>query len=498
MDPASGTLIDYFQRELEALRGAGAGFARKYPGVAANLALGEHGAGDPHVERLVKSFAFLTARIRQSLDDDYADLPAALLETLYPALVRPVPSLAIARFVVDAAAHDLAGGYRIARGTALHARTDLGVDCTFRTAQDLVLQPLEITGAALEPPERHAFLDRRPEVIRVIRLSLAAIGAAATFAGLAPQRLRLHLAGERAAALTLYDALAAHCVGVALVAAGAAAPAAMLGREALQPAGFAPEEAILPTAPGGHDGYRLLQEYFAFPEKFLFLDLAGLERVEAAACDVLFLIGRALPDRLRVERSSFALHCVPVANLFERTSEPVRLDQRHYEYRLIADVRFDATTEIHSIARVSASSDPDEAKGVVAPFYGYDHAAELEGCRSFWIARRVAAERPGVSGTDLLLSFVDAALRPEQPAARTVFAHTLCTNRALAEQVPAAPCSRSRTTCRLRRSRCSRGRPDRSTRRAPAAICGGWSRISRSTTFRSRAAPMRSRRCARS
>lgn len=436
MDPASGTLIDYFQRELEALRGAGAGFARKYPGVAASLALGEHGTSDPHVERLIESVAFLTARIRQNLDDDYADMPAALLDALYPALVRPVPAMAIARFAVDAAAHDLAGGYPIARGTPLYARTGLGIDCTFRTAQALVLHPLEVTGAALEPPEPYGFLDRRPEVVRVIRLSLATLIEGASFQSLGIGQLRLHLAGERAAALSLFDALAAHCEGVALLPAGDPAPSAVLGRDALQLTGFAPEEAVLPTSSAGHDGYRLLQEYFCFPEKFLFLDLAGLDRVDAGACDVLFLIGRSLPERLRVSRSSFTLHCAPVVNLFERTSEPVRLTERHYEYRLVADARFDATTEIHSILKLSASSDPDETGGEVAPFYGYDHAAEVQGCRSFWIARRVAAERPGVTGTDLMLSFVDGALRPERPPVRTVFAHTLCTNRALAEQVP--------------------------------------------------------------
>jgi type VI secretion system protein ImpG len=134
-----------------------------------------------------------------------------------------------------------------------------------------------------------------------------------------------------------------------------------------------------------------------------------------------------------VSRHSFQLGCTPIINLFDRLTEPIRVDQRRSEYRLVPDVRRTTTTEVHTILKVSASSDPKNEAATYQPLYSFSHGNPA---RAYWNARRVPTPSRSVGGTDVLLSFVDLDFNPAFPAERTVWAHTLCTNRNLAEQLP--------------------------------------------------------------
>ena len=54
--------------------------------------------------------------------------------------------------------------------------------------------------------------------------------------------------------------------------------------ECVTQVGFEPEEALIPAGPRSFQGYRLLQEYFAFPERFNYVRIGGL-REGVAKCD---------------------------------------------------------------------------------------------------------------------------------------------------------------------------------------------------------------------
>ncbi len=196
---------------------------------------------------------------------------------------------------------------------------------------------------------------------------------------------------------------------------------------------------MLPYPPQSHRAYRLLQEYFAFREKFLFFDLDNLDRLAepGGSFDVLFLLDRAPSEQLSVDAETFALGCAPVVNLFAKTTEPIRLDHRSLEYRLVADKRRERTTEVHSILSVSAASSADDRARRFEPFYSYNHAMEGAGQRAFWHARREHSLNRDIPGTEVFLSFLDLDFRPTMPPDEVVYAHTLCTNRELATQVPA-------------------------------------------------------------
>ncbi|MCR6632320.1 MAG: type VI secretion system baseplate subunit TssF [Magnetospirillum sp.] len=206
----------------------------------------------------------------------------------------------------------------------------------------------------------------------------------------------------------------------------------------VEPVGFAADEAALPHPETAHQGYRLLQEFFVFPEKFLFLDVAGLPPLGTGRqVDLLFLLARRPPAGLVLDHDSLQLGCTPMVNLFPKTSEPIRLDHTQVEYRLNPDTRWERSTEIHSVLKVSATAAVDDDSATIRPFFSVAHLGRPGGRECFWMARRQPSNRADMPGTDLLLSFKDLGLNPARPAQSVVFAHTLCTNRGIADQMPA-------------------------------------------------------------
>lgn len=426
-------LLVAYQRELQALRTLGSEFARAYPKAAARLDLGADGSADPQVERLIEAFAFLTARIQTTIDNDFPLIPGALLDVLYPHLTAPAPSVAIARFEPKVTQGALTDGHLIARGTSLFAETAQGATCRFRTAYDVTLWPVRLGRPRLTSVDAYPFLSGA-SAAAVLVVPVETRGTLPLEA-LPLDELRLHLAGDVLSAAPLYELLAA-ARGVLVVPEGAERPSARLGPEAIRPVGFGPREAVLPAPPQAHPGYRLVQEYFACPEKFLFLDVAGLKgALRGTRSEILFLLGSAPPKTVMLDDQALELGCTPVVNLFERTSEPLRLDHTRHEYLLVPDARFESITEIHSVLKVSASADPREQASVIAPYFSVQHGETTQE-RSFFATRRVPSSRLHVPGTDLMISFLDLDFTPRLPADKTVFAHTLCTNRGLAEELP--------------------------------------------------------------
>ena len=264
---------------------------------------------------------------------------------------------------------------------------------------------------------------------------LEALGA--VFEELELNRLRFHLAGESTLVNTLYELLFCHTLGATILPVGAKRPNE-LPPGCVLPVGFEPEDEVIPYPRHALPSYRLLQEYFLFPEKFHFFDLEGLQgKCTGGVVDLLFLLDRWPPGRAGVTTRNFRLGCTPIVNLFPGTTEPVRIDHRSYEYMLVPDIRRERTTEIHSILAVSASTNPEEHVEKLEPFYSFRHRQDGRESSAFWHARRVPALRGDLTGTDLILSFFDRDFNPQVPPEQVVYAHVLNTNRGFARQLPA-------------------------------------------------------------
>lgn len=419
-------LLQYYKRELSYLRGQGADFAQRYPKVASRLSLHGGESLDPHTERLIESVAFLSARVHRDLDQEFPDVAYALLDNLCPSLVQPLPSMSVAQFALDPTQGKVTTGFRVARHTMLQAQAVPSHNapsqaCRFRTAWDTVLWPLRIARAAIDTDA-------------VLRLTLEC-ETETDFSELEIDSLRIHLQGDWMTTMPLYDALVSGVKSVGVMPEGGALQ--MLPADAWREVGFAEGEEVLPQPANAQPAYGLLQEYFAFPRKFHFFDLQHLRSRlgRGRKCDLVFQLDRPARALRHLDADNFQLGCTPIVNLFPRVSEPLVMDQRHYEYMLVPDRQRDATTEVHSIVSVIAS-DPDADKPVNVPgFAALGHVDGAEGA-VFWAARREPCLRQNIPGTDVFLSFVDHGKTHSRPVQPVVYAHLLCTNRRLAEQVP--------------------------------------------------------------
>ena len=430
-------LLTYYERELSFLRQSGAEFAASYPKIASRLLLEADKSEDPHVERLIQAFAFLAARIRHKLDDDFPEITDSLLSVLYPHYLAPVPSMAIVQFVLDAGRGKLTEPFRVPRGAKLFSPPVSGAPCRFRTAYPLVLWPLIVTSARLAPADG---LGASKRAVSVIRLGLRAQGGT-SIAGLRPDALRFFLHGEGQQTWPLYELLCNNVREVQLrPGAGRPGPPIRLAPDCIRPVGFAPDEGLLPYGPRSFLGYRLLHEYFAFPEKFLFVDVSGLDAAAKAGfaeeLEILIFLDHMPQLGDVVAPSTFRLGCVPVVNTFEQIAEPIRLSETDSEYRVVIDGRRQDATEVYSVDSVVSVS-PDEPEPLVyRPFYSIKHEIDQDKQRTFWYATRRPSDRKGDAGTEVYLSLVDLDFKPTRPPADTLTVHVTCTNRDLPARLP--------------------------------------------------------------
>ncbi len=432
-------LLTYYERELSFMRQMGAEFAAKYPKIAARLLLEADKSEDPHVERLIQAFAFLAARVHHKIDDEFPEITEALLNVLYPHYLAPIPSMSIARFLLDPDQGALTSGYRIERGATLYTQAVNGTPCRFRTCYPVTLWPIEVASARLDSLDR--FGPAPKLAAAVIRLELRCLGGT-KFSELQLDRVRFFLHGESSLTYGLYELLLNNTCEVQLRALDKQndlKPIALSSR-CIRPVGFSPEQGVLPYAARSFLGYRLLQEYFAFPEKFLFFDLYEMDDAVRAglgeAMEILIFLDRIPRIEQPVVKETFQLGCAPIVNLFDQIAEPIRLDHAQTEYRVIPDVRRQNATEIYSIESVTSTSPELDEPIQFQPFYSSKHASSREQQETFWYARRRQSARKGDSGTEVYLSLVDLNFKPALPAVETLTIHATCTNRDLPGKLP--------------------------------------------------------------
>ncbi len=423
--------LRHYATELDYLRRAGAEFAERYPKVAQRLGMSDAGSSDPHTLRLIESFAFLTARLQRRIDAELPELSASLLGLMYPHFTAPIPTMAIGSFELDPAL-GLAEPVQVDSGAQTYARAESGEDAYFRVAHPLTLWPIDTSDIRLDRnPE---MLNLPPEAVgtsAVIRIGLEAHDA--SFHQLGVNSLRFFIHGDALAANKVLETVFTRTLHIGVR--DERGRVRLLPPDSLQEVGFSPEEGVLPTASHSLPGYRLLQEYFSFPEQFRFLDVTNLNGLcDGSICELLFLL--ETPGDIKIGQETFKLGCAPLINVFEKISDPLQLDQESAEYHLVGDSRRVRTTEIHSILEVLAAEPGSAAARRFEPYYAVRYnPGETTERTAFWHMRREQATRRDVPGTECYLSFLDESFNPTSPAATTVYARCLMTNRDVAERV---------------------------------------------------------------
>jgi type VI secretion system protein ImpG len=449
----SDDLLPYYDRELAILRSLAGEFAERHPKIAGRLSLGRDESQDPHVERMLQGVAFLAARVQKRLDDDYPELSDGLLDLLYPHYLRPVPSMAIAEFAIDPKQAQLTAGYRLPRGTLVETEEVEGERCRYRTCFDQRLWPLTVSAAGLSGPPFQLPIVPPAGTVAVLSLVIESLSSEVRVGQLPLDSLRLHLHAEAGQSMQeLYELLLTRCLGVVVADGPADAEAVVLPRQRLVAAGFDPADAAIPDDPRSFSGYRLLSEFFALPQKFLFVDLHGLTpqvigRI-GRAMHVSFLLAATSRELERaVSPRSIRLGCTPLVNLFHQQLDPMLIDGTRSEYCITPDARRPRAVEVYSIESVQAGPSGGDPVDVL-PFYAAAADAATpssgkDGRRLRWLAVRRTHREPRPDGatdaaTDSWLSLVDEAGGPAAVSNLIVHTRAVCTNRNLPARLPFA------------------------------------------------------------
>ncbi|MGB4074353.1 type VI secretion system baseplate subunit TssF [Pseudomonas sp.] len=371
----------YYQSELTALRQLGKRFAERSPALAPFL--GQSGR-DPDVERLLEGFAFLTGRLRQKLDDELPELTHSLMHLLWPNYMRPLPAFSMLQF--DPLKRP-GPALPVPRNTPVESKPIQGVTCRFRTAFATEVLPLALSALDYSIKGDGALLS--------LRLAMSADGH---LGEIDLKQLRLHLAGERYISQLLYLSLLRHLGGIQLVlldgagkplldAYGQPVAALQLPSSSVQPVGFAEDQALIPYPLNTFRGYRYLQEYFAFQDKFLFVDVTGLDALKRLPEDLLkqargielrFDIQKAGVQRIRPTLDNVRLYCTPVVNLFAHDAIPIRLDGKQDQYLLLPSEFDSQHCGVFSVDRVTGWKPGGKGYEEYVPFESFEHDASFD------------------------------------------------------------------------------------------------------------------------
>lgn len=428
-------LLTYYERELSYLRALGQEFGQAYPKVAGRLLLEAGKCEDPHVERLIQAVAFLTARVQRKLDDEFPEITDALLGILYPHYLAPIPSMSIAQFVLDPEQGKVTSGYTVPRQTQLFSRPVDGVQCRFRTTYPVTLWPIEVAAARIESQDIPLW---GKQVKSVLRLQLHCTGGT-TFQELQLDTLRIYLQGESQIAYALYEVLLTQVKGVRMRGVGGKDAGKLrdivLPPDTIRAVGLETDEGMLPYPSHAQLGYRLLHEYFTFPQKFLFVDISGFQQAcrgtMGTRLDLLIGLEDVPRQAAAIGPEHFGLGCTPVVNLFEQLAEPIRLDHTQMDYRVVPDIRRPNAHEVYRINTVSVTNAHGDQARSIQPIYSLNHRHTQERQSEYWHAARRPSTRKDDSGTDLYLSLVDMDLELTDSPGETLVIDVTCTNRDL-------------------------------------------------------------------
>jgi type VI secretion system protein ImpG len=440
-------LLELYNQELQHVRESAAEFAREYPKIAGRLTLSGIDCADPYVERLLEGFAYLTARVQLKLDAEYPTFTQSLLEIAYPHYLAPTPSMTVVQMQIDPDDGSLDSGFILPRDSVLRATLgrDSQTSCEYRSAHEVTLWPLKISQAEYfgNPATVLGRLAAsEPKARAALRLTLHT-GADLPFNSLNLNHLPLYLNGADELPFRLYEQLLGNACAVF-----ARQPGAdwveRLPVDALQPCGLDDREAAMPVVAQAFQGYRLLQEYFALPQRYLFVDLSHLgravQRCTGQELEVIVLFDR-LDQSLEgsVGAAQFLPFCTPAINLFPRRIDRIHLSDRVNEHHVIADRTRPMDFEIHSLTGVTGYGNGPE-QGFL-PFYAVRDPSRYGRDNAYYTVRREPRipssdqRRTGMRstyvGSETFVSLVDNRQAPCSLELRQLGVSALCTNRDL-------------------------------------------------------------------
>lgn len=455
--------LNYYNIELQHLRESSGNFSRENPKIAARLGLDRFNCEDPYIERLLEGFAFLAARVHLKLDEEFPRFTQSIINTVYPQYLMPTPSMVMVSFSPELDDPDLASGFTVPADTTLKAVMGKGerTACRFQTSHDVTLFPLVLKEAIYQTGYRDtmgfgsgikaaASLTLRlssPEAIPLSQIDL--------------DTLSIHIRDTKdSVPMQIYEQIFANCKAVILQSVGDVKDLSIVRRDienVLVQDGFSDDQSLFPKDPRTFEGYRIIREYFAFPQRFMFFKLMDLKnmlaRCEDNEIDIILVFDRAesnLDKKINVD--NFDLFTTPAVNLFKKRTDRIHIKKNAFEFPVMADRTRTLDYEVLQIERITGFGKNFISGKPFRPFYaktGFDtdleksdaYYAENRRPRSLTDSEKRYGTRSGYVGSELYISLVDEQARPLDSEVKELSVTALVSNRDLPVFIPVGKAS---------------------------------------------------------
>jgi len=421
-------LLPYYEKQLQEFGQQSREFAQKYPKIAQRLSLNQEQIDDPHIERLIQAFSLIAARIDKKLEDSYDVFTHSLFEVMFPQYLRHFPACTVVSFEDINKLKQLTAAHIIPQKTALKSRSFKGVQCEFNTTNDVRLLPISLTQLEFQTsPSTHMHLNQNA----TLSLKFEIFNDAQKW--ILDEKLPIYLDAISNFPLQVLDSIFRKDTGFAL----------RVGQRVVEISnpfevmGFTEQESLLPIDQHTHHAYRLLMEYFCFPEKFnyLNLDLSRLKGLlnQQNQFEILIHLKLNLNDQAVVRNYSelnianFKLFTTPAINLFEKQAEPQKISHTQLQYPLITDAHHPELYQVYSVIEmnmVREKTNQEQTHLPVLPFFAMSHY-QNDKVQFFYSLNYVPAQN---KTTQMGYSIVSKHLKPYEIKSDFISTRLLCSN----------------------------------------------------------------------
>ena len=430
--------LKYYHEEIEYLRNSGSDFSKKHPKLGKELHLGDNSVADPHVERIIESFAFLTSRLNKKIDDLQPVIARQILSILYPSLSQSMPSCAIAEFCADPTQGSLTDKFEIPKGKSLYANKD-GLISHFTTVYPVTLWPITIEHVSIESlDEIRSHIPKNINCNHGLVIKLKCHKG--NFSNLSMNSLTFHLSDKAMKSWAMYESIMSHddSLEIPLVIKEKTGKTKISGPLQINELGLKDNETLLSVSSQNSQVFQIIRDYFHFPEKFLFFELSNLNlRYDTNEITLYIPIKTShtgIPTN--ISKNSIKLGCSPVVNLYPLKSDPISYNHENHEYPLIADERQLNITEVHHVDNVFRTDGGDFEK--ISPYFFNPFSkkqVENGSSNSYWVSHNYKKTLNNELYNSTSIQIVDRDMNIKNARDETLFADIWCVNRHLCEDL---------------------------------------------------------------
>ncbi|WP_216934125.1 MULTISPECIES: type VI secretion system baseplate subunit TssF [unclassified Acinetobacter] len=420
-------LLPYYEKQLQEFGQQSREFANKYPKIAQRLSLNQEQIDDPHIERLIQAFSLISARIDKKLHDSYDVFTRSIFEVMFPQYLKPFPGCSIVSFEDGKKIRHLQSSQKIPKQTVLKSKSIRGVQCEYRTVNQVDLLPIALKSIQFKThASAHVYLNQNATLIFGFEIFNQQQRL------LEQQKLPIYLDAISSFPLQVLDCIFKTETAFSVIVQDEEIDI----KNPFELMGFTEAESTLPVDQHTHHAYRLLIEYFCFPEKFNFLNL-NLNflkdiNIGSAEFELCIHFKTNLNDQVQVRNYSelnsanFKLFATPVVNLFPKQAEPQKIDHLRLEYPLITDVHHPQYFQVYAITEMKLlreKSEKSQSTYPVLPFFAMSHYHQTD--MQFYY--HLSPEKNN-NQTKLKYSIISKSLAPQKFSSDFISMQLLCSN----------------------------------------------------------------------